>query len=404
MYFAHGPLSYILNEKIQKEDISKLNRGEHIAIALLSFFFGVLPDFDFFLLSMTNTPPFQHHQVITHSLLFWLLIWLLFRICIYIFKKIINSKTKSSLSDTFLDILQKTFLIGVISHLFADILFSHSQIFFPLTWEVTILGNIFEKNYFNGNLYTISMALEFSILLFFVLDIYKKFLKKQKIFEYTIYTCIFFSFCLILFSSYISLNTYNNAKYFVNGVIVYDEDFDSLIDYNDPDTDNDGKDNIQSIDKDILTKDIQNILTEKYLTSNRENILNRIIYKYGGLTSYRLISQGFFNQNSPVEPVLNSFARKEYNIREYGIEHMYDELLYTYFKQNNLLKDFNVNVERGNIFFVLDNTEKVVNMGIVLDDNMVGIVLKRDVRAKIHSLQEIFDTYPEYIFKVQKED
>lgn len=402
MYLAHGPLSYVLNEKIQKEDISKLSKGEHIAIVLLSIFFGILPDFDLFLLSMVGIPSFLHHNVLTHSIIFWIAIWLILRIGIYIFKKISNKETNSILSNTFLSVLHKAFIIGVMSHLFADILFSYSQILFPLPMEVTILGGWFDKNYFSGSLFTVSTVVEVFIILLFILYIYRSFVKKSRVFEYAVYVCMSLVACLLILSTYISLNTYNYSRYVENGKIQYDADYDTLIDYQDTDTNNDGIDNIQSVDRGTFAKDVQSILEGNYLTSSSENIFSRIVYKYGGLTSYRLISQAFFNQNLPIEPVLTDFAKKEYNIRGYSIEYGYWDLLYTYFKENNLLKDFNVNVEAGSIFFVLDKNEGVVNQGVVLDNNRVGIILKEDRRTKIHTLQEIYDKYSGYTFKVQE--
>ncbi len=404
MYFAHGPLSFVLNEKIQKKDISKLNKGEHITIALFSMFFGILVDFDFFLLSILNIPTFQHHQVFTHSILFWLILWGLLYLCLHLAKKILNTETKKVSRDLFFKVLHRSFIIGAISHLFADILFSHSQIFLPWDIEVTILGNVLSKSYFSSNLFTVSMAVELFIIFIFILYIYRAFIKRNKIFEYTIYALMIVSVLLTLFSTYISMNTYNNAIYMKNGNIQYDGDYDGVIDYEDYDTNNDGVDNIRGIDRNIFANDVERIISGGHLTGNAYGILGKIVYRYGGMTSYRLISQSFFEQNLAIEPVLDTFARNEFNLREYSIEKEHEDLLYAYFKQNSLLKDFNVNVERGNIFFVLDKEENVVNQGVVLSNNSVGIILNNDRRTKPHTLQEVYNEYKGYIFKVQKEN
>lgn len=400
MYFAHGPLSFVVNEKIQKKDISKLTKGEHITIALLSIFFGILPDFDFFLLSIVNIPTFRHHQVFTHSILFWLILWGLLYLCIYFLKKILNTETKKVVRDIFLKVLSKTFLIGTISHLFADVLFSHSQIFLPWDIEFTIFGNILGKNYFSGSIFTVSMAVEIFIILLSILYAYKGFLKKSKIFEYSVYAGMILSVLLVFFSTYIAMNTYNNAQYINDGKIQYDNDYDGVTDYEDPDTNNDGVDNIRGVDKNILANDAERILKGGYFTKT----LGNIVYQYGAMSSYRLISQSFFEQNLAIEPVLNIFARNEFNIRKYNIQEEYDDLLYTYFKKNSLLREFNINVQKGNIFFVLDKDENILNQGIVLGNNSVGVVLKDDVRTNIHTLDELYDEYEGYIFKVQKEN
>lgn len=401
MFIAHGPLSFILNEKIQKKEIEKLTPGEHIGIALLSLFFGILPDFDLLLLSMTKFPPFQHHQAFTHSLLFWILLWLFLRVLIYFFKNITKGKYKKALSDTFFGVLHKAFLIGTMSHLFGDILFSYSQILLPLQMEVTILGDIFSKNYFSGHFFTVSMTLEILIVIFFTYLLYKIFFKQSKLFEYCLFILAGISTVLLFLNMYISLNTYNKAIHFQNGIVVYDQDFDSIIDYQDSDTDNDGLNNIESIQRSKLAFDVREILDGKYLTSSGDSLWSRYIHLHGGLNSYRLISQAFFEQNRPIEPVLREFALKEYNIRGYDIPYSYSDLLYRYFKQNVLLKDFNVNVESGSIFFVIDG-EKVLNMGIVLDNNMVGIVLEEDKRTRLHTLASIKEMYSQYTILVEK--
>jgi len=401
MFLAHGPISFILNEKIQKKEIEKLTPGEHISIALLSLFFGILPDFDLLLLSMTKYPPFQHHQVFTHSLIFWLILWILLRLLLYVFKNIVRGNIKKVLNDNFLNVLQKTFLIGVLSHLLTDILFSYSQIFLPLQLEVTILGEVLSKNYFGGNFFSVSMMVEILILILFVYLVYKIFLKRSKILEYVLLVVTGFAVIFLTLSVYISLNTYNKAIHFKNGIVVYDDDFDTIIDYKDSDTNNDGIDNIRSLQKGIFVKDVKNILEGEYLTSSGNTLWSKYIHLYGGLNSYRVISQAFFEQNIPIEPVLRDFALKEYNIREYSITHKYSNLLYMYFKQNNLLKEFNVNVTSGNLFFVIDG-DSVVNMGVVLDNNMVGIVLEDDMRTRLHSLTSIYERYSKYTILVER--
>ena len=401
MFLAHGPISFILNEKIQKKEIEKLKPGEHIAIALLSLFFGILPDFDLFLLSMTNYPSFLHHQVFTHSILFWLAVWLLLRLLIQLFKNITKGSIRKALSDTFLNVLQKAFLIGTMSHLLADILFSYTQIFLPLQFEATILGNLFSRNYFGGNFFSVSMMVEVLILIFFVYLFYKIFLKESKLFQYLLLGVTGISFILLLLSMYVSLNTYNKSIHFENGIAVYDMDFDSIIDYQDADTDNDRRDNIRSVDKSRFSTDVRNILEGEYLTSSGDTLWSKYIHLYGGFNSYRVISQAYFEQNLPIEPVLRDFALKEYNIREYNIPQKYSNLLYMYFEKNNLLRRLNVHTPIGKIFFVIDG-EEVVNMGVVLDKNTVGIVLEDDMRTRLHTLDSINERYSKYTILVER--
>ena len=71
MYIAHGPISYITNELIQKKRISKLSTHEKSLVMILSILFGILPDIDLAILSMTSIPVFLHHKVFTHSITFY---------------------------------------------------------------------------------------------------------------------------------------------------------------------------------------------------------------------------------------------------------------------------------------------------------------------------------------------
>ena len=180
MYIAHGPLSYVLNERIQSKKISKLNSTEQLLVGLLSFLFGIFPDIDILLLSMTKTPPFLHHTLFSHSILFYLLLWIVLNGAILILKKVLDSNSKKVFNRELLDVIQLSFLIGVMSHLFADILFSHSRVLFPIERQVTILGGLFQTNYFASYLFTPLFAIEIIILILFTLAIYKDILNRRK--------------------------------------------------------------------------------------------------------------------------------------------------------------------------------------------------------------------------------
>ena len=403
MYLAHGPLSFVLNESIQKKDISKLTQGEHIAVSLLSIFFGILPDFDFFLLSILNEPTFNHHQVFTHSILFWLILWIFLRIGIYIFKKISDRKSDEVLNERLVRVIQKSFLIGTLSHLLADTLFSYSLLFLPIQKEITILGGIFDRSYFNNGIFSVSMSVEILIIFIFVLYLYRAFIKKNRYTEYVIYSLIGISICFILLSTYMALNIYTRSTVIKNGIVQNDLDYDSIIDSQDSDIGNSGTNNILNVDKYTLAQDTERILNTHSLTGNQDNILGDISYRYGGYTSYRLISQSFWEQGLSIEPVLSSFARNMYHIQGYTFDNSYDDLLYEYLKSNFMLRNFNVNVGEGNIFFILDKKDDVVNEGIVLGNNRVGIILKNDKRTTIHTLEDVYREYDGYTFRVQRD-
>lgn len=401
MYIAHGPLSVLLNEVVQKKEISKLTKAEHTAVILLSFFFGILPDFDIFVLTMSNIPTFLHHQVITHSIPLWVSLWVFLKLLLALLKRLANKDFRLLLNRKVITILINSFLIGTLSHLLGDIIFSSSQIFQPLRLEITLLGNIFGQNYFAQYFSTPSFAVEMVIISFFLFLLYKYFFKKSKFFKYCLLSLIALSLLILPFTMYMNKNTYNKILYKEDGHTIYDSDFDTVIDYKDYDTKNNGRGNILNANKQKLVEDIYEILNTKSLTTNRENLWEEIKYRYGATNSYRLISQAYLNQNMVIEPVLKDFAHKEYNIEGYRVDIKYDRLLYEYLAKENLLDELNNNTTSGSLFFVLKEDE-IVNIGIFLNSEEVGIVMKEDKRVRIHTLEEISKYYTDCKIKVQK--
>jgi hypothetical protein len=389
MYIAHGPISYILNETIQRKRISKLDEKDKFLIGLLSLFFGILPDIDLLILSMTNIPPFQHHTLFTHSILFYIILWSILNGTIFILKKILNKKQRTILSDNLLDIIQKSFLIGVMSHLFADILFSYSIIFFPLQKQFTILGNLFKTNYFASYIFTPPFAIEILLLCIFFLMIYKKYIRKIKILHFLIYICLSLSFIFFLLSTYMNLNIYNKGYYFENGCIVGDTDFDGIDNKNDPDVDNMGKNNLLRINTSEMIAFTQNISTGKYFVSGKRSLIEKVKYSFGSFDSYRLISQAYFEQNLPIEPVLKEYALKNVQKKKYNLKISYPDLLYEYITLN--FKETDIYTPGGIIF--ITNSGDILNMGIVVEDKKVGMVFEDDTRLILHDFDQILTKY-----------
>jgi len=399
MFLAHGPISYILNEHIQKKKIAKLNKQEHLLVMILSLIFGILPDIDLAILSMTNIPPFQHHLIFTHSILFYLSLWILLNILLYGIKSVLNKESRKAFNDRLISVIQWSFLIGTLSHLFADVLFSYSRIFFPLEQQITILGNLLKSNYFTGYLLTPSFATEILAVFIFLLLIFKKYIKEVKIVKYFIYLLISLSLIYLLFAVYMNLHTYNKAYHFQNNVYIRDADFDGVEDSYDSDTNNNIIKNIFEADRSELVNFVKEISTEKYLVTNSNDSFGKIKYDFGAFNSYRLISQAYFEQNLPIEPVLIEYAKETYTIQSYDMNISYPKLLYEFLQKNGTFKDFEIGIDAGRIFFVTKDPD-VVNMGIVLDGDSFGIVLPNDTRLVTHSLKEILEIYPEASIKV----
>ena len=400
MYIAHGPASYIVNETVQKKRISKLNNHEQLIVAILSILFGILPDIDLVILPLISTPSFTHHSTFTHGILFYLFLWLLLNLLFFVLKKILNSKGKKVFNNQLLNTIQYSFIISTLSHFFLDVLFSHSALFLPIKNQFTILGNVIKTNYFAEYIFTPIFACELIIVIFFLLFLYKKYIKKETIITYIFKILITISCIYLPFTIYMNLNTYNRSSYFINGEKIYDADYDRIQDSKDADTDNDGIDNIQEGDKEEIAQFAKRISTNKYFASSRQqNIWENVKYNSGAFNSYRIISQAYFEQNLAIEPVLKEYEQKKYNLHSYSQHTPSPMLLYEYFADNKCLNNFGTQTEGNSIFFILNN-KKVVNMGIVLDSKTFITVLDTDKRVVTHTENDIKKAYPNYEIKV----
>ena len=399
MYLAHGAASYIVNEAVQKKRISKLNDHEQLIVAILSILFGIFPDIDLVILPLISTPSFTHHSTFTHGILFFLSLWLLLNILFFVLKKMLNKKGRKILNDELLNVIQYSFIISTLSHLFLDILFSHSAIFFPLKKQITILGNVIKTNYFAQYVFTPPFACEVIIILFFLLILYKKYIKRRKIATNILRLLITISCIYLPFTIYMNLNTYNYSSHFKNGERIYDADYDKIQDSRDADTDNDGIDNIQEGDKKKIAQFAKRISANKYFASNKQqNIWENVKYNSGAFNSYRIISQAYFEQNLAIEPVLKEYEQKKYNTNSYIQYTPSPILLYEYFADNSSLYNPNAQVESGSIFFILNNS-KMVNMGVVLDSETFVTVLDTDKRVVTHTKNDIQEAYPNCVIK-----
>lgn len=395
MYIAHGPLSYVLNERIQSKKISKLNSTEQLLVGLLSFLFGIFPDIDILLLSMTKTPPFLHHTLFSHSILFYLLLWIVLNGVILILKKVLNSNSKKVFNRELLDVIQLSFLIGVMSHLFADILFSHSRVLFPIERQVTILGGLFQTNYFASYLFTPLFAIEIIILILFTLAIYKRYFKQKKV----VFTLLHFALGIITlffsFSCYMNLQTYNRAYTFRNNKKVMDYDFDGIEDRYDSDIGNRGIKNIYRVDRKEMIRFVESISNDRYLVTNNTSWINKLGLYYGGFTSYRVISQAYREQNLAIEPVLREYAQEKYKLNSYTLKIPYSILLYEYILENG--RETELNTPGGVLLVVNDN--EIVNYGIITNEDMVSIVLDSDKKLALHTLESVQNRYEDMEFR-----
>lgn len=399
MYLAHGPISYITNELIQKKRISKLSIHEKTIVMILSILFGVLPDIDLAILTMTSTPVFLHHKVFSHSITFYILIWILLVLVFQLIKKILNRDGRKTLNTNLLTVIHYSFIIGTVTHLLSDSLFSSLILFYPLQHEINILGQVLKSSYFSSFLYSPSFAIEIFAILIFLGILFKRYVKNFKIIKYPLYLSIALSAIYFFFSVYMNLNTYNMSVMYENGKEIYDIDYDGVQDMYDVDIDNNGISNILEYDYKEGKKFVENISDNRYLVSTFEGKWEKIKFNYGAFTSFRVISQTYFEQNLALEPVLLDYVKKRDQPKTYSLSYSYSILLYEYAKENGYLTSPNYELDSGKVFFILKENI-LVNMGILLDENKFVTVLQGDTRLVKHTKDEIESTYPKSIFKV----
>ena len=391
MFLAHGPISYLANEIIQKKKISHLKFHEQILVSILAIFFGILPDIDLLILPMFSIPQFSHHNYFTHTPLFYLGLWLLLKLNIYIFNRIVNKKTSAVLHHDLMDVILNTFLIATMIHFLADTLVGGIMLLYPIsTFKFTILSSFMVPNLFQQYFLLPDFAIELILCSLFFIHIYNKFFLKNIFFDVLKYFFISASAVFLFVTVFFSTQTYNKSyMYDNNGKANYDVDMDWLNDKKDMDIDNDGIDNIVDIDLRKLTKEVKNISESGKLASFDTGTIQ---YMFGGFNSYRLLSQAYFNISSPIEGVLRNTIKE----REYWTKLEYPELLYGYFNANALLKELDVTQESvlniGTLIFLLDEGDKVVNIALVIDEDSVGVVLPQDRQLKTHTLQELFES------------
>ena len=409
MFLAHAPVSYLANESIQKRKISGLKNSQQILLAGLSLFFGILPDFDFFLLSMLRVPTYTHHDFITHTPIYWIGLWLLLILLSKLIYPHLNTKTRQFLTKDFLNIILNTFLIAGLSHLLADLLVSDIALLYPISdYPFSILRNIFEPSYFTGYFSTVYFAIEVVIIVLFFFHFNNKFVKKHNWDKVLVYILISLSVSYLGFTVFMSIRTYNNS-FLGNSSDMYiddDTDFDNLRDIEDWDVDNNGIDNIQQADYETVVENSQKIIdSNKFAVGEVESIKDRILLDYGALNSYRLVSQAFYEDNSPIEPVIKDFYIKSLDEKSYFLNINYVESFRNYFLSKDSLIDLNFQSDPilvpGKVFFLIDEDGKIMNMGITLYDNDLGIVLPGEQQIQNHTLDGILKFYGDTISTFQ---
>ncbi len=399
MFLAHAPISFLGNELIQKKGIAKLKQNEKVLVGIAALLFGIIPDIDILILIGAGLPAFIHHTVMSHTPIFYLGIWLLLKLIYWIIKRWFSKPVEKFLNPEFVNVLIDTFLIATLLHLAMDIFAEDIMLLYPFTTQnFTLFKYAFEPNLYGGYFMGITFAIEILMVGIFLIYLLNRFIKKSTV--HTILNILFVvpGVLLIGFGTYAHFNTYNRSILRdINGKVNVDIDTDGQFDGYDWDIDNDGKDNILDIDLKNLVPQVKTILESGRWTadSGSTKLVDRFKYGYGGMTSFRLISQAYYNIHSPISPVLKDMLMKDESIDSYTAEYDSQEAFYKYYNYRKMLKALNQDIAlaQGAIFFVLDEKDTVLNVGIALENNNVGTVLPYDTNLKTHTLQEITNYY-----------
>jgi len=357
---------------------------------------------------MFDRPSYTHHDCFTHTPLYWVGCWLILLLLSKLIYPRIKNKTKQFLTKDLLNILLNTFLIAGLSHFLADLLVGNIMLLYPIAdMQFSILKYFFEPGYFTGYFYSVYFAIEIVVIAIFFWVFSKKFLKKQKWDDVLAYFLLSLSAIYLLFTVFMNFKTYNNSfledsnKPYMD----HDIDYDTLRDIEDWDVDNNGIDNILDANYDTVVKNATGIIdSHKLVVSENENLKDKIFLRYGALSSYRLISQAFYESSSPIEPVLKDFYLRNLDKKRYTVTYDHHKMLKEYLDSKDLLLDLNIDsnplLAGGKIFFLLDD-EEIINMGITLNMNSLGIVLPGEKNIQRHTLDGILRFYGDTISTFQ---
>ncbi len=405
MYIAHGPISYLANEMLQKKKIVGLKPSQHTFLIACSLAFGVMPDLDLFLMMMIGRPAYSHHDIFTHTPFYWLIVWLGLLLVMKLVYRGMNKRMKQFFSKDFLKILLNSFLIAGISHFLADLLVGHIMFLYPFTTRYfTILKYLFEPSYFVGYFLSVYFAIELVIVVIALISLSKRFLKKVKWQSMAMYGLLSLTSVYLLFTMFLNTQTYNNS--FLGISSMDDLDYDTLMNIQDMDIDNDGIDNILDAEREDLISSLRGVVDSNKITvSSKVGLRNQVVYRFGGLDSYRLVSQAFFESNSPIEPVLKDFYTQSMDKKSYSVDIDYQDVLREYYLSKDLLIDLNLNgspiLASGRVFFILDDDGEIMNMGMTMDRNRVAIVLPGERVVQYHTYEGILLFYGETISTFQ---
>lgn len=233
--FAHAPAGYLALEATKKIwNKKKFNKKQTLILYILGIVFAVFPDFDLFY-HYFYSAEIPHRQYISHGILIYFSLFLIFYLIGLIFKK------------EFIKSIGIVILIGSLSHLILDMIASGIGVLTPFSsYMFGIRKFDFIQNSFVGaNMFLVNYVLELFLIILSVGVFLSYFIKQKK--QRIIMWLIGFLIFIVGFSglNYVNARIYNGGHF-----DSYFEDFDhdEIINLNDFDIDNDKYDNIYDID------------------------------------------------------------------------------------------------------------------------------------------------------------
>lgn len=255
MIFAHAPASFLLTYALKKYWQPSCQRKQIISLYILAMIGGIFPDIDLFYYYLSSAT-FSHHEVFTHSVLFYSIVCGL----IYFFGYWRKNK--------FLQTAASLFFLGIISHFLADSLGAGVVWLWP--FSKTLYGldslNWYRHSYLGKNFFVINYGLEFLLFIIVLLLAIKKYIKKN------IWRIIFYFSAAGIYIIFLFFIVYVNGHLFHGNIDMYygDIDGDKIINKYDLDLDGDGLLNI--IDPDIDNDGVKNRLAMQKATAGLEGI------------------------------------------------------------------------------------------------------------------------------------
>ncbi len=389
MLIAHGPLALLATKVSFAKEIKNLKPDRKVIIFLLAFVFGILPDFDFFILIALSKPYFIHHEILTHTPIFWILIYLLLR---FLYPLLIGRK------DKFIDLILKVFLLSTLSHMVTDMLTGYIAFFYPLYNKgLTLFANILPTNPFAGYERHPVFILELFISTIAAVWIFFQLRNNGEKAPYKFITLLFS--LVFLFVSFMYFQTYPNQRVQLgeHGMPVFDTDRDMVADALDYDVGNTGSNNILSADTQELLESIEKVKSSRSITVEygKGGIKADIYRPFGALDSSRYILLSYLQINKPIIPVLK--------LQDLESEKT-DEQLREYLKSENLLTAIDIDQiikpAPGKILFVIGEKDEIVNLGITDQDGNILIVLD-NTKIRTFSIDEVVKQYQDMAVSIE---